>query len=224
MENTKKCTKCGKELPLDQFYQQKSRNNSIGYKSECNNCDKARSTRWARSNREKINKRRRDKYKNNPDGVKRSNAKWRGNNPIKYRTSIDKWEEANPEKIKATKINYRRRHRLIDLDFKITENIRAAMHGALNRNTKSGHTVELLGCSIEYLRHYLENQFTEGMAWNNYGVHGWHIDHVIPLSYFDLTDPSQQRRAWHYTNLQPLWARDNLKKKSKIIEIQLILL
>jgi 5-methylcytosine-specific restriction endonuclease McrA len=58
----------------------------------------------------------------------------------------------------------------------------------------------------------------------NYGVHGWHIDHIIPLDYFDITDSEQQKRAWHYTNLWPLWARDNILKSNKIIEVQLVLL
>ena len=103
-------------------------------------------------------------------------------------------------------------------------NIRASVSRILKNNTKHGHTIELLGCSVEYLRHHLENQFTEGMAWDNYGRSGWHIDHIIPLSYFDMSDPEQQRRAWHYTNLRPMWAGDNIRKSNKIIEVQLILL
>jgi len=92
---------------------------------------------------------------------------------------------------------------------------------ALNGRNRSIHSIELLGCSIEYLRSYLEQQFSPNMTWDNYGLYGWHIDHIIPLSYFDFTDPEQQRRAWHYTNLRPLWAADNLKKNNKLIEIQL---
>ena len=98
------------------------------------------------------------------------------------------------------------------------------MTAAVSGRVKSKHTEELLGCSIEYLRHYLENQFTEGMTWENYGKNGWHIDHIIPLDYFDITDSEQQKRAWHYTNLRPLWAIDNLRKNNKIEESQLILL
>jgi hypothetical protein len=95
---------------------------------------------------------------------------------------------------------------------------------ALQSGRKTGHTEELLGCSIRDLREYLERQFLPDMTWDNYGIHGWHIDHIIPLSYFDLSDSEQQRRAWHYTNLQPLWARDNIKKSNKIEERQLVLL
>lgn len=98
------------------------------------------------------------------------------------------------------------------------------MTAAVSGRVKSLHTEELIGCSMEYLRQHLEGQFTEGMAWDNYGKSGWHVDHIIPLSYFDLMDPEQQKRAWHYTNLQPLWAVDNLKKNNKIEERQLVLL
>ena len=95
------------------------------------------------------------------------------------------------------------------------------MSSALSGGRKAGHTEELLGCSIREARNYLETLFQSGMTWGNYGVNGWHIDHIIPLSYFDMSDPEQQKRAWHYTNLQPLWAADNRKKSNKIIETQL---
>jgi hypothetical protein len=54
------------------------------------------------------------------------------------------------------------------------------------------------------------------MSWGNYGLHGWHVDHIIPCASFDLTDPEQQRQCFHYTNLQPLWAEDNLRKSDKL--------
>ncbi|NBQ17559.1 hypothetical protein EBU24_04530 [bacterium] len=82
---------------------------------------------------------------------------------------------------------------------------------------KSKHTMELLGCSIEELKIYLEKQFVKGMCWNNYGKKGWHIDHILPCASFDLTDPEQQKICFHYTNLQPLWAKDNYKKRDKVI-------
>ena len=69
-----------------------------------------------------------------------------------------------------------------------------------------------LGCTIPELKQYLESKFQEGMTWENWGVHGWHIDHIIPLSSFDLTCREQFLKVCHYTNLQPLWAKDNLSK------------
>ncbi len=73
----------------------------------------------------------------------------------------------------------------------------------------------MIGCSWIDFKIYLESKFTEGMSWDNYGK--WHIDHIVPLSSFDLSDPVQLEKACHYTNLQPLWAKDNLKKSNKII-------
>lgn len=75
-----------------------------------------------------------------------------------------------------------------------------------------------LGCTLDELLDYLESMFDSEMTWGQYGTNGWHIDHVLPLASFDLTDPVQCRQACHYTNLQPLWAEDNLRKGSKVLE------
>lgn len=71
---------------------------------------------------------------------------------------------------------------------------------------------KLLGCSLPELRRHLEKKFQPGMAWNNHGFRGWHIDHIRPLAKFNLRDPAQQQAAFHFTNLQPLWAKENLEK------------
>ena len=89
------------------------------------------------------------------------------------------------------------------------------MKSKINKNQKVNSTIDLLGCSVEELRIHLEAQFVEGMNWENYGLYGWHIDHIRPCSSFDLTDAEQQRICFHYTNMQPLWAKDNLKKSDK---------
>ena len=81
---------------------------------------------------------------------------------------------------------------------------------------KSERTMVLIGCSVDEFREHIESQFQDGMTWDNHGVNGWHIDHVVPCAAFDLTDQEQQRVCFHFTNLQPLWAIDNLRKKDKI--------
>ena len=84
-------------------------------------------------------------------------------------------------------------------------------------NIKKTHrTEELLGCTIEECKTYLESLFKEGMSWNNHGLNGWHIDHIVPCSAFDLTKIEEQKKCFHYTNLQPLWAKDNLSKGDKL--------
>ena len=72
--------------------------------------------------------------------------------------------------------------------------------------------VVLLGCSRDHLRRHLESRFQPGMTWENYGRYGWHVDHVIPCSAFDLTNPDEVRKCFHFSNLQPLWWRDNIIK------------
>ena len=72
---------------------------------------------------------------------------------------------------------------------------------------------ELTGADIDVVKAHLERQFVDGMTWENRGA--WHVDHIRPCASFDLTDPEQQRQCFHYTNLQPLWAEDNLAKSDR---------
>jgi hypothetical protein len=96
----------------------------------------------------------------------------------------------------------------------IVERIRKRMAKAIKegRGMKSGTSREIIGCDWGALRAHLEAGFTERMSWSNYGQYGWHIDHIEPLARFDMRDPAQVRKAWHFTNLQPLWWTDNLDK------------
>ncbi len=97
--------------------------------------------------------------------------------------------------------------------YRIIATLRARLGKAVER--KSNSTKNLLGCTIKELREHLEEQFKDGMTWNNYGVKGWHIDHIKPCIQFDLIKEEEQEKCFHYTNLQPLWAKDNLRKGGK---------
>lgn len=136
-----------------------------------------------------------------------------------------KWCEDNKEHVREYKKQYIddnrdkirkrvRKRKEADPAFKLKENIRRRMWGALKRNEKHANTEMLLGCSIQEFKVYLESKFTEGMSWYNYGSM-WHVDHIKPLSLFDLYSNEQQKIAFHYTNCQPLLAQDNLKKSNK---------
>ena len=103
-----------------------------------------------------------------------------------------------------------------DIYFKLRSSLRTRLNKAIKGIYKSGSAVTNLGCSIKEFKVYLESKFQPGMTWDNWGVKGWHIDHIVPLTYFNLIDPEQLKRACHYSNLQPLWAKDNLKKTNKI--------
>jgi hypothetical protein len=95
-----------------------------------------------------------------------------------------------------------------------------AVRARLHKRLKAAHlqkfwrTCELLGCDNQQLKAHLENQFKPGMSWDNHGT-VWHIDHIKALARFNLADPEEQKRACHYTNLQPLWALENMKKQDK---------
>lgn len=82
-----------------------------------------------------------------------------------------------------------------------------------------GHTAadaeSLLGCTLHHFKHHIESHFTDGMTWANHGNDGWHIDHVRPVASFDLSDAAQRQECFHFTNTQPMWATENMKKGSK---------
>lgn len=97
-------------------------------------------------------------------------------------------------------------------DNRVLKNMRKRLWEALRGNRKAASTLELVGCTVEELRQHLERQFDAEMTWDNYGL--WHVDHIKPCASFDLSDPAQQAECFHYKNLQPLWAIDNIRKGS----------
>lgn len=111
---------------------------------------------------------------------------------------------------------YCRLRRKINIQFALADRLRATMNRALRRQftRKSARTFDLIGCSPTELRAHIESLFLPGMSWEN--RHLWHVDHENPLASFDLRDPAQQRQAFHYTNLQPLWAKDNQSKGARL--------
>ena len=171
---------------------------------------KERKDKWYNEHKEKVNKRRRKYREDNGNQVREGGRKYYANNKDRYRKSIEKRKD---------KINqYQRNKRITDINFKIKDNLRRRINAVINGSSKSKPTLELLGCEIDVFKHFIEKKFAKEMNWDNYGRTGWHIDHIIPCSYFDLSKESEQKKCFHYTNLQPLWARDNIIKGDKIIE------
>ena len=138
------------------------------------------------------------------------------------------WREKNKEKISEYNKVYGKIHnkklykkanerakirRKTDPTFVLMCRERNRVYEALKGKRKSAKTETLLGCSYDFFRGYIEGKFVTNMGWHNMGE--WHIDHIKPLCSFDLNDAEQQKQAFHYTNQQPLWAIDNLKKGAK---------
>ena len=139
----------------------------------------------------------------------------------KIKRSLYDKQRRSTEKHKQNRRDKENRKFKEDIHFKLKKSLRDRINKAIKNNQKSGSAVRDLGCSIKELKQYLESRFYsnpktgERMFWSNYTYTGWHIDHVKPLSLFDLTDREQFLEACHYTNLQPLWSEENFKKGNK---------
>ena len=146
------------------------------------------------------------------------NAEYSKKHPEIGRRKVRKWERNNPEKVAVARRRRFNKRYTEDENFRIKTNFRNRIRKVLNGNSKSAKTIELLGCTIEEFKKYLEKQFYpnpdtgEQMTWSNYGFYGWHIDHIKPCDVFDLSDPKQQKECFNYKNQQPLWAKENLTK------------
>jgi hypothetical protein len=192
----KKCLRC-LSLKSFEFFHKKS-STKDGYQSRCKECRK-----------EILNKSKNKSY----------NKEWRLKNPDK----ISEWRKANPDKVRSYsktenarkyQREYFRKRRAEDPIFNLIGRLRSRTRVVfLNFNfTKQSKTSELLGCEWESLKIWIENKFINGMSWENKNL--WHIDHIVPLS--SARDEISLINLCHYTNLQPLWIKDNLSKGKRI--------
>jgi hypothetical protein len=167
-----------------------------------------------------------------PERRKQSLKKYRTNNADACRISAQSRIAKDPEKYRKAKARDSRKHRAAfaqkngacystlrrrrDAQFAMVLALRSRVGVALSRQNarKSNRTLKLVGCTTSELMSHLESQFAPGMSWENRSE--WHIDHIIPLAKFDLKDPVQQAAAFHFTNLQPLWATENMRKSNKV--------
>jgi hypothetical protein len=165
------------------------------------------------NNPEKIKEYNKKYYNNNVEFNKKRVLDWVKQNRDKKISSLNNWKFRNYERIKEYK-NYRYNN---DPLYKLTHNIRTRVINFLKLKniTKNNGTFDIVGCSPEFLKEYIENQFTEGMSWELMGQH-IHIDHIVPLS--SANTEEEIYKLCHYTNLQPLWAKNNLKKSNKLIK------
>lgn len=183
---------------------------------ECSECDKKvwamgrcrkhYSAEYRRKNIDRLREYDAEKYRTHRESRLEYAAEYR---------RTHKFEMAEYERThKAQKAEYTRTKRQNDPNFRVADNLRRRLNRAIKSDKKVGSAIRDLGCSISAFRLYIENQFESGMTWSNYGK--WHLDHVLPLSSFDLTDRQDFLTACTWLNYQPLWAKDNRQKQNKI--------
>jgi len=200
--NTKICNKCNEEKLFSEF--NKHKEGKFGLQPSCKKCIKS----YNQINAIKLknyNKKYWKNYNQKPE-IKKERLKY-----------YKEYYQKNKNKIRFVKNNYNKKRYRLDINFKLAISLRNRFNKALKNNQKYGSAVKMLGCSIEEFKIYFESLFTEGMNWEKVFDGSIHIDHKRPLASFDLNIPENQEKACHYTNLQPLWAVDNIKKGDKYV-------
>ena len=215
----KKCTKCKTEKELICF--SKDKYSKDGFQYVCRYCQK----QYGKENKEYKKKRKQEYYLANKEKIKEYYKEYRKAKKEK----IKEYRKANKEKAKQynkeyykdnkdklieKQNKYRSKRRKTHPLFKLMCNLRHRTWSAFKNKgyTKKTKTQEMLGVDWDVCKSHIERQFIKGMSWDNQGE--WHIDHIIPLA--SANTEEQLKKLCHYSNLQPLWAVDNLMKSDKI--------
>lgn len=210
---TKKCNYCHEKKTLSDFAKMKQSPDGHAYK--CKSCSNEHNRLYMRQNKEDRKRyveaynaenydRHRQRYKDNKKKITEINKR-----------SYEKSKKADKEKFrKKWRDQYYRR---------VSTPIGRVIYNLRNRSSEAFRKAKIskpfslteenvLGCDMKTLKNHLESQFAKGMSWDNYGK--WHVDHIKPISKFDLSDDEQIKECFNYCNLQPLWAADNIRKGS----------
>jgi hypothetical protein len=196
---TKICSKCHKEKNICEFG--KYAQSKDGLLTVCKLCKKIINLNYRNSD---------------PVKYKEKQKKYRNNNKSKEKIRIQNWREKNKKKVNLKSTKYEKYRKEVDPQYKLIRNVRTRLYNFLKSKniSKKNKTIDIIGCDSFFLKNYLESKFTENMSWGNFGKE-IHIDHIIPLS--SAKNEEEVLKLCHYTNLQPLWSYDNLKKGSKLI-------
>jgi hypothetical protein len=222
-----KCKSCEKEyyyenqkkiLERTNKYKKDNKEKIKEYRKKYNKNNKEKIIKYRENNKEKLNEYLKKYYKNNKEKHKEYRKEYYENNKEKLNEYNKEYRINNKEKLNEYKTNKKQTNPL----FKLRINISGLIYQSIKKKgfTKRSQTYKILGCTYEEFKIHLENQFTKGMNWENQGE--WHLDHIYPVSL--AKDEEELYKLNHYTNFQPLWAEDNLKKGNKVIEQQLKLL
>lgn len=223
---TKICSGC-KELKEICFFQKNS-NSKDGFRSECKECSKERKKlipkkiineyhkKYREENRDLLNEKQRRYYQKNREKELLRNKTYRNKKIIISTNKKNKTSETWQKKNKVFFYKKRNEKYKNDILYKLSLNVRNRLNSFLKLNniSKKNKTFDIVGCDSLFLKEYIEHKFVDGMSWDN--RHMWHIDHIIPLS--SAKTEEEIYKLCHYTNLQPLWVKENLSKGSKILE------
>jgi len=208
------CSTCNKRKFFSNFYQKKG--GAFGLDAKCKSCVAMYHKQHFQKNKSEILLKRKSYMMEYRESNKDKISEYNQNYYEQNKEEILKYKSSKPYRKHSR--YYEKQKRKNDMSFRITGSLRSRLNLAIRKNKKHGTTMELIGCSIDDLKEYLSKLFQKGMSWENYGKNGWHIDHIKPCASFDLTKPEQQKLCFHYSNLQPLWAIDNIKKSNKNIK------
>ena len=226
MKNTKICSVCNLEKLFDDFHNRKD--SEDGKRNDCKKCTRERINKYRVKNKEKVNKWNRETYYRNYDSHKVTKKNYRDKTKEQQKIRAKHWRKNNVDVIKKYQQDNREhlnkmallrvtKRKKNDKLFSLICSVRARFNGFLKKNniSKKNKTFDIVGCTPEFLREYIEKKFIQGMSWDNHGRNGWHVDHIVPLS--SAKNEDEIYKLCHYTNLQPMWEKDNIKKSNKII-------
>lgn len=210
--STKVCSKCGEEKELSEFCKHKIEKD--GLSSICKQCKKQQDFLYRNTQSGKESHRRANKIyrKKNREKRKEYNKEWIKNDPEYY----NRYYHTHKQEARKSHKKYEQQRRKESGTFRMIKSLRTRINQAIKNNIKTISTKELLGANIGFVRRWIESQWEEGMSWKNYGYYGWHIDHCFPCSKFDLRQTYEQKICFYWFNLQPMWAKENIKKGNKL--------
>lgn len=203
------CPKCTLPKEESEFHNDNSTEDKLC--RICKTCYSIQRKNWRLRTLEERKKVVKKYYQKNIDKLRKEKREYNKNHTEEKSLYDIKYREENKQKIATYKKEWEKEHKN-DPIFKIKRNLRRRVHKVLKNMRKAGKTFELIGCTPEFFKSYIENQFTPEMTWKNYGSY-WHIDHIKPCCTFDLSIIEEQKECFHYTNQRPLYYLDNLKRK-----------
>lgn len=213
---TRTCSKCKQTLPIDNFWLKKK--NGDKRRARCKRCqgEQNQQSEWNATKRKEYS---RAYYASHKPSYERNRKAYYQRHPEEMTAYRKQYYLDNREVLLAQTRAYKDHKIQTDVAFKLECSMRARLSAVLGRigMTKSDRTIKLLGCTTQQLKRHLEGLFYGDMSWDKWGSGPgtFQIDHIMPVGSFDLTNPTEQRRCFCYTNLQPLWWDDHQKKTKR---------